>query len=722
MQTLCQPTEATIPDAGAEDAALAHEVLVLRARLEALRKERDEWLARADWLRGRLIDAVALRCAAAGRRRIALYGAGRHTAAFVRQPWSWRGLTVVAILDDRPAVASMSGVPVVRPSELAEPVDAVVVSSDAFEGAIAAAAEATFLPRGIPVYRLYGEAPSHPTAAEAAARLADVPGLAPGDAAWLAQNMSERHDATVPVLPPARTELHLRRYELAARYARGRHVLDAACGTGYGAMALIDWGGALSVTGLDVDAAAVAYARRRFGEGRPARFMVADATRTGLDDGSVGLVASFETIEHVPDAEALVAEFARVLGPGGRLVLSTPNDRGLTDHHVHSFTRESLEDLLAPHFESLEWWGQRAGDEPRGDGPPGMFRLTEDAPHAEHLIVVGVKRAAAPGGGRAGRPRAGRARVERRPAVIRRPSGEPGIGFVVFASAKSGTTWVQRLLSSHPSVHCAESRPFGEYFNPRNLSGPHLPVETFVKFLSAYYHAPVEGPGADFFWREVLFNVVDAIAHTGRAASGKPVYGEKVTPYAGTGAAVVRRLAEYNPALRFVHLVRDGRDVVVSASAQRSNNKTRFGTPAERERGEADLRDRRVPDEDFEEFSALWADSVAAGLLAADRFERTLDLRYERLIEDPIGQTERLLRFIGAPADPEAVESCVSAASFERLSGGRRRGEEDRASFFRKGQAGDWANWLTPEQAAAFELRHGALLDRLGYPRAGGSR
>lgn len=294
----------------------------------------------------------------------------------------------------------------------------------------------------------------------------------------------------------------------------------------------------------------------------------------------------------------------------------------------------------------------------------------------------------------------------------------PGIGFVVFASAKSGTTWVQRLLSSHPAVHCAESRPFGDYFNPRNLSGPHLPVETFVKFLSAYYHPPVEAAASDAFWRDVLFNVVDAIAHTGRAACGKPIYGEKLTPYLGTAAAAVRRLAEYNPRMRFIHLVRDGRDVVVSASAQRSNSKTRFGSAAERERGEADLRGRRIPDEDFDEFTGLWADSVAAGLHAADLFEHTLELCYERMVEDPRAQTERLLKFIGADAEPEAVEACVRAASFERLSGGRQRGDEDRASFFRKGEVGDWANWLTPEQAAAFEIRCGTLLDRLGYPRA----
>lgn len=68
------------------------------------------------------------------------------------------------------------------------------------------------------------------------------------------------------------------------------------------------------------------------------------------------------------------------------------------------------------------------------------------------------------------------------------------------------------------------------------------------------------------------------------------------------------------------------------------------------------------------------------------------------------------------PALPAAaVGAVVARQSFERLSGGRARGEEDRRSHYRKGQPGDWANHLTPELLAAFEARFGGLVGALGY-------
>ena len=46
--------------------------------------------------------------------------------------------------------------------------------------------------------------------------------------------------------------------------------------------------------------------------------------------------------------------------------------------------------------------------------------------------------------------------------------------------------------------------------------------------------------------------------------------------------------------------------------------------------------------------------------------------------------------FLGVDADGPAVTARVAGASFQALSGGRTRGDEDRHSFFRKGVAGDW--------------------------------
>jgi hypothetical protein len=57
----------------------------------------------------------------------------------------------------------------------------------------------------------------------------------------------------------------------------------------------------------------------------------------------------------------------------------------------------------------------------------------------------------------------------------------------------------------------------------------------------------------------------------------------------------------------------------------------------------------------------------------------------------------------------------VEAASFERLSKGRERGQEDPSSFFRKGVAGDWRSVFTEKDRRVFKEEAGQLLVRLGY-------
>jgi hypothetical protein len=51
------------------------------------------------------------------------------------------------------------------------------------------------------------------------------------------------------------------------------------------------------------------------------------------------------------------------------------------------------------------------------------------------------------------------------------------IAYIIFASPKSGTEWVRRMLSAHPKVHCAETRAFGDWFDPANPSAPHISLQ-----------------------------------------------------------------------------------------------------------------------------------------------------------------------------------------------------------------------------------------------------
>ena len=125
---------------------------------------------------------------------------------------------------------------------------------------------------------------------------------------------------------------HLKRYEFATGYVAGKDVLDIACGSGYGSAMLAD-AGAKSVTGVDLSPEAVESATANFGRGN-VRFAVGDIQRlTDIPDASFDLIASFETIEHVPDDQLALRELRRVLRPGAGGVLVVPAGPATYDYY-----------------------------------------------------------------------------------------------------------------------------------------------------------------------------------------------------------------------------------------------------------------------------------------------------------------------------------------------------------------------------------------------------
>lgn len=157
---------------------------------------------------------------------------------------------------------------------------------------------------------------------------------------------------------------HWARYAFALELARGKRVLDAACGEGYGSAMLAAV--AASVLGVDIAENAIAHARSRYGACANLRFERGDCTALDAAPDSFDLIVSFETLEHVAAQEALIAGFARALSDDGILIVSSPDKRTYSDisgfrneFHVRELYREELLALLAPHFPQVRLYGQK---------------------------------------------------------------------------------------------------------------------------------------------------------------------------------------------------------------------------------------------------------------------------------------------------------------------------------------------------------------------------
>lgn len=146
--------------------------------------------------------------------------------------------------------------------------------------------------------------------------------------------------------------LHVERYEFAATHARPGTLLDLACGVGYGTRLLADRRPDLeAVLGVDVEASAIEYARRRYADDR-VRFERGDTASFG--DGSgirYATIVSLETLEHLAAPGECFGRLANLLEPGGVLVASVPTTPSvdLNPHHRHDFTARTLRTMGASH-------------------------------------------------------------------------------------------------------------------------------------------------------------------------------------------------------------------------------------------------------------------------------------------------------------------------------------------------------------------------------------
>jgi len=211
--------------------------------------------------------------------------------------------------------------------------------------------------------------------------------------------------------------------------------------------------------------------------------------------------------------------------------------------------------------------------------------------------------------------------------------------------------------------------------------------------------------------------------------SGKKTVGDKLLLM----PKAVEEVRLIYPEAKIIHIIRDGRDQALSMIHHLWNRAVDKGGFRHLTAEEIRKRDsfRENPEEFLRSGESIfaektlrraaegWASRVATTIEAGPSLfgDNYKEVRYEDLLERPHQEMTELARFLGVETREDFIEQAVNSASFETLSKGRERGEEDATSFFRKGVAGDWRNVFTVRDRELYKEVAGDLLVRLGYEK-----
>ncbi len=193
-------------------------------------------------------------------------------------------------------------------------------------------------------------------------------------------------ERTLPDVPEENYwfQRHLVVYEWVAAQVGGLHVVDMACGEGYGADVMAR-AGAAAVVGVDANPEAHEHARLRY-ERDDLRFVRA---MVETYDEPCDALVFLQTIEHVQDPGAVLDRFRELVGRGGVVFVSTPNvltlappgaERSGNPWHVYEYRPEEFAALCGAHFGSVELHGLYHARKLRAHA--AALRLGWDAAHA----------------------------------------------------------------------------------------------------------------------------------------------------------------------------------------------------------------------------------------------------------------------------------------------------------------------------------------------------
>lgn len=284
--------------------------------------------------------------------------------------------------------------------------------------------------------------------------------------------------------------------------------------------------------------------------------------------------------------------------------------------------------------------------------------------------------------------------------------------FIVGCS-RSGTTLLQHVAAAHPRIAIIpETRWFARWYEKRRgvTADGMVTSELISRLLNRHrlfrdldlgicpeeLHALIAGG------RRMLYqDFVGFLFNRYGEARGKPLVGNKTPGF-------VRRLGtlhELWPRAKFVHIIRDGRDVCLSMMQKRAAQSKaikpgRFAT---------------IADDPMITMALWWEWDVRLGRETGDALGPQCyhEMRYEAFVADPEAACRGLCDFLDVPYDGTMLEHHRAKASADaRLFQKHSRLERPITAGLR-----DWRQEMPPADAERFEASAGELLDELGYPR-----
>ncbi len=341
--------------------------------------------------------------------------------------------------------------------------------------------------------------------------------------------------------------------------------------------------------------------------------------------------------------------------------------------------------------------------------------------------------------------------------------------FVVFGAAKSGTTWLQRIVHAHPQCHCHFQIPIlpltpaaRQAFRPANIhvvygerQSPYSGVfrsETeeqeyhwksrFLKrlpILQANYVQQYQDEANDqeeFAYLQQYHRGMQATLAQYILTEGVD---DSVSAHGTKAVTDLEELFAVLPQVKVLTIVRDGRDVIVSKRFHAYRMKafmhgdeksrlhywlndfsiTRYGLLAlqkvfrflkPQHFKDVSQAEHLLNREVVTKYATEWKRKVEYIQNYAQQYpDQFLTVRYEALLEEPMVELERIFSFLGTNASPKVLRAVFEQTTFAQQ---RKQGS---SSFFRKGKSGDWVQYFKPADKALFKKIAGQTLIDLGY-------